>query len=253
MGDAREFLGALSEKLGDTRLEPEAGWYQEVRKTHEEYREEVDAIADKETIEGTGLINEAALARTLSEALPEDTITIYDGGQIMEWTHTFIRPRDPWSFGFAPGMGHLGFGLPFANAAKLNFPDRPVVVITGDGAMGMTGQEMETAVRYGLNVVAVVANDSCWGMYRPFGEEIFKNRNFGTNTGNVDFAKVAEGYGAAGYRVEELADVKPALAEALAAGRPAVVDVVCDFMPHPIDAFWPGVILKGMDLSPVEC
>jgi len=252
VGDARSSLEALRRELDGARLAPESSWFDDVQGTHLDYRRQVEAIADAVHTEGTELMNEAALARTVASALPKDAICVFDGGQIMEWTHTFVQPRDPQSYGFVPGMGHLGFGLPFANAAKLNFPERPVVVVTGDGAMGMTCQELETAVRYGLNVVVVVANDSCWGMYRPLGEHIFSNPNFGTQVGDVDFAKVAEGYGALGIRVESHDALAPALGEALGAGRPTVVDVRCDFTPHPIDAFWPGVVMEGVELAPVE-
>jgi len=252
VGDAGAFFEALTPRLAGRRLEAEAGWLGEVRATHEAYRQEVDAIADAVTTEGTELLNEAAIARRVASLLPDDVVFVYDGGQIMEWTQTYVRPRDPYSFGFVPGMGHLGFGLPFANAAKLNHPDRPVVVVTGDGAMGMTGQELETAVRYGLNVTVVVANDSCWGMYRPLGEHVFANPDFGTSVGRVDFAKVAEGYGARGYRASTLEAVSEALQAALSSDEVSVIDVTCDFTPHPMDAFWPGVVLNGVELKPVE-
>jgi acetolactate synthase-1/2/3 large subunit len=85
-------------------------------------------------------------------------------------------------------VGLLGFGLPSANAAKLAHPDRPVFCLTGDGAFGMTIQELETAVRYGLKVIVIVFNDSYWGMYKPFGD-ILDNPGFGTRLTTVDFAK----------------------------------------------------------------
>ena len=252
VGDAQAFLEKLLDRLQGARLEPSPAWLEAVTAEHAAYRAEVDALADSITTSGTGLLNEAALARAAAAELPDNVIIVYDGGQIMEWAHTFIRPRDPLSFGFVPGMGHLGFGLPFANAAKLNFPDRPVVVVTGDGAMGMTGQELETAVRYGLDVTVVVANDSCWGMYRPLGEQVFRNPNFGTTVGRVDFATVAEGYGARGYCADSVETLGEALRTALGDGSASVIDVTCDFTPHPLDAFWPGVVMKGVELAPVE-
>lgn len=151
----------------------------------------------------------------------------------------------------SPAWGIWASVCPMAIAAKAAKPDRPVVCITGDGTMGMTCQELETAARYELNVITIVLNDSHWGMYRPFGE-LLANPNFGTRLTDVDFAKIAEGYGCIGERVSSLDALGAAFRRAQAAGRPAVIDVQVDFTPHPVDAFWPAVILRGMELAPVE-
>jgi len=203
---------------------------------------------------GTDLMNEAASARAVITELPEDVIVAADGGQTSEWTHTFYHPARPENLIFNPGMGHLGMGLPAANAAKLAHPDRTVVCITGDGAFGCTIQELETAVRHGLNVIVFVMNDSHWGMYRPLAEAIPGNMPsiLGTKLSDVDFAMVARGFGCNGETVTRLDEIPGAYERALASGKPSVINVVVDFTPHPMDAFWVGHVLEGANLIPLE-
>lgn len=247
--DAREALDLLAAALAGRPLAMDDRWPESLRAERRRYRQRVEDIADARVTPGTNILNEASFARQVAALLPPDAIVCFDGGQIMEWTHTFIHPDDPRANLFVPGMGHLGFGLPMANAAKLVHPDRTVVCIAGDGAMAMTSQELETAARYGLNVIVIVANDSHWGMYRPLGEQLFRNRNFGTKLTDVDFAKVAEGYGCRGERIGAIEDLPAAFARAQAARQPTVIDVQVDFTAHPMDDFWTGVILRGVSFA----
>lgn len=251
VGDAREFLVLLNKMLEGVQLNADQDWIGQKVARYEAFQAEINRIADAHVTEGTNMLNEAAVLRAIARMIPEDTILATDGGQVMEWCHSFLQPRDPHDILFVPGMGHLGFGLPMAIAAKVARPDRTVVCITGDGAMGMTCQELETAARYGVKVITIVLNDRHWGMYRPFGE-LLANPNFGTKLTDVDFAKVAEGYGCRGERVTSLEDLEQAFARAQDSNLPSVIDVQVDFTPHPVDAFWPVVILRGMDLTPVE-
>jgi acetolactate synthase-1/2/3 large subunit len=252
VGDARETVKALAAALKGRKMNVDSAWVQSLLTERKEWLAKVNAVADNRTSPGTNLLNEAAMMRQVAELLPKNAIVATDGGQIMEWANTFYEPESPRDFMFVPGMGHLGFGLPMAIAAKQAYPDRPVVCITGDGAMGMTGQELETAVRYDTPVVVIVANDSHWGMYRPLGEHVFQNKNFGTKLTDVDFVKVAQGYGADGVKVDTLEGLAKAIPQALASKKPFVIDVVCDFTPHPVDSFWPDVILADAKLAPVD-
>jgi acetolactate synthase-1/2/3 large subunit len=236
VGDARETLrllvATLREKGASFALDP--AWRRSLRQDHARYLREMDDVADKKfsVLGGGELLNEAAVARALRDAIPSDAIFCYDGGTAMAWFHTYLQPRDSLSSLYNPGMGHLGTGLPFANAAKLANPDRPVFCLTGDGAFGLTIQELETSARNGLNIVTVVLNDSHWGMYRSIGEFLLHNPNFGTKLTDVDYARVAEGFGCHGETVRRLEELVPALERSMEAGKPAVVDVVVDWTPH---------------------
>jgi acetolactate synthase-1/2/3 large subunit len=201
VGDAAETLHALADRLaGEGPFGLDLAWRDKLRTTHLAYRDEVDQIANTKVVGAPEIPNEATLARALARILPPDAIVTLDGGQTMMWMSSFYQPGDPSAVLTEPGMGHLGFGLPFANAAKMVHPDRPVVCVAGDGAFGLTIQELETAVRYRLNTISIVFNDSFWGMYKPFGE-MLQNPNFGTKLTDVNFAKVAEGFGCYGEQV----------------------------------------------------
>ena len=245
VGDAKSTLEALVELFSETsEFKSETGWLKSLQDKNGDYRDKVESTANAKVVGGGNVLNEAAVARAVSGLLPDDAIVVVDGGQAMVWGTTFIQPDDPNSILSDPGMGHLGFGLPFANAAKLAHPDRPVICVTGDGALGCTVQELETAARYGLNIVLIVFNDSYWGMYKPFGE-ILQNPNFGTKLTKVDFAGVAKGFGCHGQHISTLEALPAAFAGALQCGRPAVIDVEVEYTPHPMDFMWPSIILHG--------
>jgi len=248
--DAREFLKLLNAGLSNKSYAAQSTWIDDVMSTHKAYRQELNDIADQITTPGTDIPNEAAAARQIANALPDDVIVAFDGGQTMEWANSFITPSHPKKFLFGPGMGHLGMGVPMANAVKLLNPDKPVVLITGDGAMGLTGQELETAARNGLNIIVIIFNDSCWGMYRPFGEGLFENQKFGHKLTKVKFAQLAESYGCIGEDVT-LEDLPDAIKRAQSANKPVVLDLQVDFTPHPMDFFWPEVVLERTPFAPV--
>ncbi len=251
VSDAKEFLTMLNDALKGASFNVDKKWDEDIHAAHQGYRKEINDLADQITTENTNILNEAAAARKIAELMPEDAIIVVDGGQTMEWGHSFLQPTHPKNYLFAPGMGHLGFGLPFANSAKLLNPDRPVVLVTGDGAMCCTGQELETAARCGLNVITIVFNDSAWGMYRPFGELLFENQDFGQSLTNVKFADLAKSYGCIGEEVT-LETLPDAFNRALKANRPVVLDLHVDFTSHPMDFFWLGVVFENVNFTPVQ-
>ena len=248
VGDAAETVRALADRMAEEGpFALDIGWRDKLRRTYLAYRTQVDQIANTKVVGAPEIPNEASLGRALAAILPRDAIVTLDGGQTMMWTSTFFQPTHPSRVLTEPGMGHLGFGLPFANAAKLVHPNRPVVCVAGDGAFGLTIQELETAARYRINTISIVFNDSFWGMYKPFGE-LLQNPNFGTKLTDVNFAKVAEGFGCYGERVAGVDALPAAFERAMRAGKPAVLDVRTVYTPHPMDFIWTEVILQGMRL-----
>lgn len=248
VGDARRVLDELVEALRGVSFSMDPRWMETLAAERARYRALVNSIADQRAAGADEPLNEAAVARALAGIIDREAIVAFDGGQIMEWTHTFIPVAAPDRHLFTPGMGHLGFGQPFANAAKLAHPAREVVNVAGDGGFGCTVQELETAARYGLNVINVVCNDSAWGMYKPIEEKVFKNPRMGTRLGAVNFARVAEGFGCHGERVTRLEELPAAFARARASGKPAVLDVPVRFMPHPMDRLWMEIVFAGVEL-----
>ena len=125
-------------------------------------------------------------------------------------------------------FGLVGFSFACGLGVKLARPDRPVVSLMGDGGFGMTLSELSTAVDHGIDTVTVVMNNRCWGAEKAYQRDFFGGRYIGANVSSPPFDKIAELYGAAGFRVESLDQVGDALHAALAADRPAVVDIQVD-------------------------
>ena len=120
----------------------------------------------------------------------------------------------------------VGWGLPAAIAAKLLHPRRPVLLLSGDGAIGFTIAELEIAVRHKLPIVVVVADDQAWGIVAS-GQKKSLGEPIASLLGPVDFAGVAQGFGARGVRVEKAEDLAPTVRQAFAAEQPTVIHVPC--------------------------
>jgi acetolactate synthase-1/2/3 large subunit len=250
VGDARETLNALAAAIDAARLSVDRDWVAGLVAKRQAFVQEIDELADAETTDDTTLLNGAAVAREIVRAAPTDAVFCVDGGQTTSWAATLFRPVDHAHVTWNPGMGHMGVGLPQAIGVKASRPEATVVLLTGDGSAGLTVQELETSVRYGLKIVMVVFNDSHWGIYKPF-TQLLGNTQLGTDLTDVDFASVARSFGCRGEHVEKLADLGPALSRALAAEETTVIDVVGDMTPHPMDHHW-AYISAGVNLPAAE-
>jgi acetolactate synthase-1/2/3 large subunit len=122
----------------------------------------------------------------------------------------------------------MGYGMPAAIAAKLAHPERAVVNFQGDGDFLMTGQELATAVQYGLPIVTIIPNNGMYGTIRAHQEREYPSRVIATTLVNPDFAAYARSFGADGYTVEATADFAPAFAQALKSSRPSVIELKID-------------------------
>jgi acetolactate synthase-1/2/3 large subunit/sulfoacetaldehyde acetyltransferase len=130
---------------------------------------------------------------------------------------------------FSPlDFGLVGFSYACGLGAKLACPDRPVISLMGDGGFGMTMSEIGTAVANGINTVCVVMNNGCWGAEKAYQRDFFGGRYIGADVPNPRYDKVAELFGAAGFRVEKPDEAEEAIRAALACNRPAIVDVMID-------------------------
>lgn len=163
----------------------------------------------------------------LNEVLPEDAIFTVDAGNSSVWIQRFRRYETPDSF-FGPIVGSMGYGLPSAIAAKVAHPDRVVIGTCGDGGILMNGQELATAVQYGIKIVQLVFNNSTYGTIRMHQEREFPERVVATDLVNPDFAAMARSFGAEGYTVKTDKDFRPALEAALSAEKPALIDIITD-------------------------
>jgi thiamine pyrophosphate-dependent acetolactate synthase large subunit-like protein len=168
------------------------------------------------------------VAHAMREALPADGVMVVDAGNAGKHVRLFMDTHQPNTFMYISDWGSVGAGLPMAMGVKLARPRQPVMACVGDMGMMCNVGELETAVRERIAVVCVVFNDFGLGNERAFQHELYGGRTFAVDYGDVDFAALARVLGAHGERVEEPAEVLPAIKRALASGRPAVVDVVID-------------------------
>jgi acetolactate synthase-1/2/3 large subunit len=185
-----------------------------------------------------GAVRMEAVVRHLSGTLPENAIVTNGAGNYAAWLHRYFTFK---RFGtqLAPTSGSMGYGLPAAIAAKLEHPDRTVVCFAGDGCFQMTGNEVSTAVQHGANIVVIVANNGRYGTIRMHQEKTYPARVSGTDLVNPDFAALARAHGGHGATVTRQEDFAGAFDAAVAAGRPAIIELRLD----------PEALSTGMTLS----
>ena len=161
-----------------------------------------------------GPVQMPAVMKVLRERLPPDAILTNGAGNYTTWLHRFYQyPR--FRTQLAPTSGAMGYGLPAAVAAKAVHPARTVVCFAGDGCFLMNGQELATAVQYGLAIIVIVVNNGMYGTIRMHQEREYPTRVHGTDLANPDFAALARAFGAWAETVETTAEFAPALDRAL--------------------------------------
>jgi acetolactate synthase-1/2/3 large subunit len=205
------------ERLGGR---PWVEWCAEARAARDNYTARIDLAG-----RGGGGTHAVDVVDAIRETLPADGVLAIDGGSIGQWAHQLLCDRRYPSHWLTCGRsGVVGYGLAGAMAARLAYPDRAVVLLSGDGAFTFTVAEIECAVRQKLPFVAVVADDRCWGIthsghLRQFG------RGISTELGEIRFDDLARSMGARGERIESPARIAPAIREAIASGEVTVLHV----------------------------
>lgn len=170
----------------------------------------------------------AEIFRLLRGSLPQDAAITMDAGTLC------LQATDSLRLGPAPGLftpldfGLVGFSFACGLGIKAACPDRSVISLMGDGGFGMTVSELSTAVAAGLNTVTLVMNNHCWGAEKAYQRDFFGERYIGADISSPPFDKLAELYGAVGFRAESADQVEGALEAALDCGKPSVIDVQVD-------------------------
>ncbi len=180
----------------------------------------------------TGAVNLSEVFLHLEKALP-DAIVANGAGNYAAWLHRFYR-HGTFGTQLAPTSGAMGFGFPAAVAAKIMYPERPVVAVAGDGCFMMTAQELATAVQYDANLIVIVVDNGSYGTIRMHQEREYPTRVSATNLKNPDFAAFARSFGAWATTIDRTDAFPGALEEASKAGKPALIHVktsVADIAP----------------------
>ena len=165
--------------------------------------------------------------KTLKSMLQRDDCLVFDGGDFCHFGRSYLPALQPKHWFNVSSLGMLGSSLPTALAAKVAYPTSRVFMLTGDGAFGFNGMEFDTAVRHGLNVVAIVGNDSAWGIDRQIQLGLY-GRAVATDLRQSRYEQVVQGLGGHGEFVERPEELKPALERALASGKPALVNAAIE-------------------------
>jgi acetolactate synthase I/II/III large subunit len=224
VGPLRAVLAELERELGQlARPGATEPWLEQIRGWREQFPLRYG--------NGGEMLKPQPVLETLQELTADgDTIVTTGVGQHQMWAMQYVVSERPRSFITSGGLGTMGYGIPAAIGAKAARPEATVVCVDGDGCFQMTCQELATAVLEDLPIVIVLVNNGTLGMVRQWQDMFFDERRSQVElTHHVpDYAALAEAYGARGFTVDTEDELQPALAEALACGRTAVVDCRVD-------------------------
>jgi len=236
--DARAAASALMARLKERRLTGAASrsarlariaaekttWEAELRDwTHERDAYSLEVAAN------SGRMHPREVLRALEQAMPADAMVSTDIGNICSVANSYLRFERPRSMFAAMSFGNCGYAFPVICGAKLASPERPAFAYVGDGAWGISFNELLTCARESIGVTVVVFNNEQWGAEKKNHVDFYSRRYQGVNLQNPSWAAVARAFGCEGVTVERLADVGPALraaAAAQSAGRTTVLEVM---------------------------
>lgn len=225
LGDARSVTDDLLAALAGHQAGAES---QEWMSAFTTQRQALLAARDDAAGTGSEPIQPGFLYRVLRDVVPDDALYTMDAGTLcLQATDQLRYVQTPALF--TPlDFGLVGFSYACGLGAKLGDPSRTVVSLMGDGGFGMACSELGTAVEHGINTVCIVMNNGCWGAEKAYQRDFFGERYIGADVRNPPFDKLAQLWGAEGFRVDSAASLADTIAAAIQCGRPAVVDVQID-------------------------
>jgi acetolactate synthase-1/2/3 large subunit len=226
LGDAKVTLQRLIQAV--SAAAPETEWLRRVHQLVREWREEMKPNLNSDAVP----MRPERICRELTEALPQDAVLVADTGHSGIWTGTLIDLRHATQ-SYIRCAGSLGWAFSASIGVKCALPNRPVVCFSGDGGFYYHMAELETAARFGINVVVLVNNNHSLNQEQrifnaAYGGKMRGRANEMWVYQEINLAKVAEAMGCVGIRVERPNEFQSALRQALAAGKPALLDVVTD-------------------------
>ena len=224
LGDVADFLRHAVVELGQRREPPRPAWSEALAEAKQVWELMLLACTTRQT----KLPCPGYVIKQLAGKVPENTIVTVGAGMHLLYPMAYMPCKHPLTFLSTVNFGSMGFGLAAAMAAKTVYPERTVVAVLGDGDFMMTMQDLETAVREGINIKIVILNDFRYRVLNFRQKLQFGGRIIGTEHNNPDFAQLAKCFGAAGYRLDSPEQVDQVLDAALAEKGLTVVDVLID-------------------------
>ncbi len=173
-------------------------------------------------------IQPSGLFKQLRSALPRNSAITLDAGTLCLQATDALEYYDPPSLFTPLDFGLVGFSFACGLGIKVAKPNKTVVSLMGDGGFGMTISELSTAVDYGLNTITIVMNNKSWGAEKAYQKDFYGKRYLGADISSPSFDKVAELYGAKGFKVKKISEVNEAVKAALKCNKPVVIDVDVD-------------------------
>ncbi len=241
VGDARESLRQLNGSLDAMQIKVMEARDGEVARLRQQIVDDCRQIAPQ----GVELVE------TLRSALPREAIIVSDLTMAAYWCRRLLDVYEPRTSIYPWGFCTLGFGVSAGIGAKVARPERPVVVISGDGGFLFNCQELATAVQFQLPIVVLLFNNNSYGVLK-LQQQVRYGRTLGVDLVNPDFVALAESFGCRGQRVTSLDQLGPAVSQALESDRTWVIEVTCDV---PLQIMEPGprslhAALQGISPEP---
>ncbi len=173
-------------------------------------------------------IQPKSLFKQLRQVLPKDSAITLDAGTLCLQATDALEYYDPPSLFTPLDFGLVGFSFACGLGVKVAKPNKKVISLMGDGGFGMTISELSTAVEYGINTITIVMNNKSWGAEKAYQKDFYGKRYLGADISSPPFDKVAELYGAKGFKVKKVSEINQAVKEALKINKPVVIDVDVD-------------------------
>ncbi|HEY2275100.1 MAG TPA: thiamine pyrophosphate-dependent enzyme, partial [Steroidobacteraceae bacterium] len=237
-GDARAAAAALRERLAGRTLAGTASRAERLARIAAEkaaWEGELTAWAQErdpyslEVAADSKYMHPREMLRALEQALPGDSMVSTDIGNICSVANSYLRFDKPRSMFAAMSFGNCGYAFPVICGAKVACPERPAFAYVGDGAWGISFNELLTCARERIGVTVIVFNNGQWGAEKKNHVDFYSRRYQGVNLENPSWAKVAQAFGCEGITIERLADIEPALRAATVAqaqGRTTVLEMM---------------------------
>lgn len=230
VADSREALLALNAQAGERRWPDLSAWQKTVQDAKVARRKRFSEWLAR----SAPPIHPYQVVHAIAENLPQGSIVVGDGAESYHWLNETIAQSQPGSYITHGFLGAVGFGLGLAIGAQVAHPERPVLCLAGDGAVGFTIAEFDTMTRHGLPIVVLIMNNRSWAASQHFQEIVSgRDRVLGTRLGDARYHDVAKAFGAQGMHITKIEELAPALKHAFASREPTCLNVEIDLAPIP--------------------
>ena len=223
--DAKNFTKQLLDKISSMKkITNFNNWTEKLINERKKYLKERDEKAEI----NTNPIRPTALFKILRDVLPKNSSITLDAGTLCLQSTDALNYFEPRCLFTPLDFGLVGFSFACGLGVKIAKPNKPVISLMGDGGFGMTLSELSTAVQHKINTVTIVMNNQSWGAEKAYQRDFFNGKFIGSDIKSPPFDKIAELYGAKGFRVDQVSEIKHAVKAALNCNKPVVIDLNVD-------------------------